>query len=726
MSFTLTKTIRGRQFLLALFIAVGMYFIANFLSLSVFANRHWDHPPFHSSIEIIGSMIALVVAGLLVTQEKIKSGTSFNLVIAGALLGMGILDAFHAFVNVGNTFVWLHSVATLWGGVLFFLVWFKDLLPKKIWGYWLWFVGVLSIGFGVGSLVFPEFSLTMVYEGHFTFGARFLNFTGGVLLLLSAIKMVLTYYASGKFDDILFFLHTTLFGVSAIMFQQSELWDFSWWAWHFIKLSAYGLALWFLGYTLVETTHRLKESEDRQKLVLAGIGVGVWDWIDIRSEELFLSDRVYQLLGYEANELVPTRRSFEKIVHPDDFKKAFDLFHLHIFEKEDFDLEMRLKNKNQEYIWFRVTGKADFDENMKATRIVGSMENIHKRRLLKKEQEKLVNIIQSSSDYICRFNSNFEFEFLNGSFKKLLGIKNHTEIKRLTNGACISFESKSLFEKEIIDKLKSQGIWQGEFGLIDKNENQVPTLAVFLAHKNEDNSISGFSGIFRNIKELKQYQSELEQFIYVASHDLRSPLVSIAGYVSFLMESIDDFNETQSNFIQRININLRYMSSLLNDLLELSRAKRVELHLQYVKLDQTVNKLIQSIENQIQENEADIKLTPMPVVMCDEGKISQVLINLITNAMKYRKPNVPPKIEIMARDLNGSCEVIVKDNGIGIAPEYHEKVFGLFERISHDDKKGTGLGLHIAKTLIEKHHGKIWVNSEEGQGSEFHFTIPKS
>jgi PAS domain S-box-containing protein len=247
-----------------------------YLSKTLLIDWRWSHLPFHSAVEVAGSFIAILVALLLVAMERKGSGTSFNIPIAGALMGMGVLDGLHAVVHPGQTFVFLHSVATFIGGCLFVFTW-RPAHTLSSWGFkWPLLVGVASFVLGLFAIYVPEWLPKMVVEGQFTTAASALNFCGGVLLLLSAVRLFTQYRHTKRTDDLLFVLHCAMFGFAAILFQESKLWDASWWGWHLLRFFAYGVALWFALTSdlmaqaqTIEQKTTLKKTVDEQSDILA-------------------------------------------------------------------------------------------------------------------------------------------------------------------------------------------------------------------------------------------------------------------------------------------------------------------------------------------------------------------------------------------------------------------------------------------------------------------------
>lgn len=297
--------------------------IANTLML----NWRWQHLPVHSAVEVSGGFIALLVSYMLLNLQNKQRGTSFNIIIASALGTMGLLDIAHALVEPGRLFVWLHSLATFLGGLLFVLVW----IPKSSIRFSFPFVSfcfIFTLLTIILSFYFPHQIPVMVSDGTFTFAAQFLNTSGGILLLISSVKLLLVYREKRKVDDLLFVLHASMFGLAAIMFQQSALWDFSWWGWHILRFFAYGVALWFAFkneqhiFTEIETSNqtltlKAKEndkaftalqyqhdmSEKQQAAILACLN----DAIIVTNNTgiiKFFSESAEQMFGYYASQVL--------------------------------------------------------------------------------------------------------------------------------------------------------------------------------------------------------------------------------------------------------------------------------------------------------------------------------------------------------------------------------------------------------------------------------------
>jgi PAS domain S-box-containing protein len=226
--------------------------------------------------------------------------------------------------------------------------------------------------------------------------------------------------------------------------------------------------------------------------------------------------------------------------------------------------------------------------------------------------------------------------------------------------------------------------------------------------------------------ELEQRNMELEQFAYTVSHDLKSPLVTVNGFIGLLdrdLKAGDD--EGAAKDMQRIVSAISKMGHSLDDLLELSRVGRVVNKPQQISLNQLSDEVLFIMQGLVAESGADIEIAAdMPPVLADKNRIREVMQNLIENAIKFSGEDNAPRISIDAEVRGKRVQCRVRDNGIGIDPRYHDKVFELFDRL--DPRiDGTGVGLALVKRIIESHDGEVWIESEgNGRGTQVFFTLP--
>jgi PAS domain S-box-containing protein len=228
------------------------------------------------------------------------------------------------------------------------------------------------------------------------------------------------------------------------------------------------------------------------------------------------------------------------------------------------------------------------------------------------------------------------------------------------------------------------------------------------------------------IKELEMRNAEIERFLYTASHDLKSPVVTIKGFLGMLKKDMEENRQEriQKDF-QRISDAAEKMGTLLSDLLELSRIGHIANPPEEIHLGKLVQEILEKLEGPIQSNKVNVRVSPdLPIIYGDRVRLHEVFENLIDNAAKYMGDQSTPLIEIGKREIGSETIIFVKDNGIGIEKQFHTKIFGLFEKLN-GESEGTGIGLALIKRIIEVHGGRIWVESDgPRKGSTFCFTIP--
>ena len=232
----------------------------------------------------------------------------------------------------------------------------------------------------------------------------------------------------------------------------------------------------------------------------------------------------------------------------------------------------------------------------------------------------------------------------------------------------------------------------------------------------------------RLISELEAKNAELERFTYTVSHDLKSPLVTINGFLGYLEQDVASGNIDRFKAdSQRIQDAVNKMQGMLGELLELSRIGRLVNEPENIPFEDLVDSAKELVHGQIEANGITIRLQPnLPAVYGDRQRLTEVLQNLLDNASKFIGDEANPRIEIGQKgEEDGKAVFYVRDNGIGIEPEYHEHIFGLFNRLN-SKADGTGIGLALVKRIVEVHGGRIWVESEVGAGSTFLFTLPQS
>ena len=228
-------------------------------------------------------------------------------------------------------------------------------------------------------------------------------------------------------------------------------------------------------------------------------------------------------------------------------------------------------------------------------------------------------------------------------------------------------------------------------------------------------------------KKLEISNQELEQFAYVASHDLQEPLRMVASYLQLISKRFfDKLDDDGKQFINFAVDGSKRMQALINDLLNFSRVSTRAKPFSSTDMNEIMLVVKNNISQLIADRKVNFSFDEMPTINTDYGQIIQLLQNLVINGIKFNtKDN--PEIHVSAKDLGSVWQFSVKDNGIGISPEHFERIFVIFQRLHLRDKyEGTGIGLAVCKKIVERHGGKIWVESEENKGTTFYFTIEKT
>jgi PAS domain S-box-containing protein len=228
--------------------------------------------------------------------------------------------------------------------------------------------------------------------------------------------------------------------------------------------------------------------------------------------------------------------------------------------------------------------------------------------------------------------------------------------------------------------------------------------------------------------ELAASNKQLETFVYTIAHDLRAPLRAMQGFAEMLFEEEGTaLSETGRSYVQRIGKSARFMDSLLVDLLAFSRIGQERMEMVPVELERVIGGVVGRLENESKEKNGRIEvLGPWPRVLAHAPALGEVLFNLVGNSLKFVAPGVPPVVRLRAEERADVVRVWVEDNGIGIAPKYHEQIFKVFNRLNGDEYPGTGMGLAIVQRAIERMGGRAGLESNSDHGSRFWIELRKA
>lgn len=230
-------------------------------------------------------------------------------------------------------------------------------------------------------------------------------------------------------------------------------------------------------------------------------------------------------------------------------------------------------------------------------------------------------------------------------------------------------------------------------------------------------------------EELARSNHALEEFAYIVAHDLQQPLQSVIGYAKIIALQYPDVSEAEvKDYLKKISEAGNRMQNLIQELLQYAQVGRPNICLKDLDGNDILAKTLKNIEMYLQENHAELIYPELPRILGNESQLIQLFQNLISNAVKFARQDIPPKITIkVSHESQRHWLFEFSDNGIGISPENLGSIFEVFQRAQPESKiPGTGIGLAICKKIVENHRGKIWVDSDLGRGTKFYFTIPKS
>lgn len=289
--------------------------------------------------------------------------------------------------------------------------------------------------------------------------------------------------------------------------------------------------------------------------------------------------------------------------------------------------------------------------------------------------------------------------------------------------------------QEIVAQLYREGQYSDEVVQIARNGRRIPSLCRWVLDRDTESVLTSYTDITdrkrkeaalkETVRERTEMVTALESLSYTITHDLRAPIRAIKGFSDALMEEVP-LDETGKEFAQRIHEAAERMGQLVDDLLKYSRLSHGAVPIGVVNLKTEVGKILAELEKEIQKAGAEIQVRePLPMVYGNETLIAQVVSNLLGNALKFVPPGVTPKILVRAEIRDSKVRLWVEDNGIGIAQEFQEKIFGVFQRLhTTDEFPGTGVGLAIIKRAVERMGGSVGVESELNQGSKFWIELP--
>ncbi|MEP7372131.1 MAG: PAS domain S-box protein [Chitinophagaceae bacterium] len=486
--------------------------------------------------------------------------------------------------------------------------------------------------------------------------------------------------------------------------------------------------------TVVDTTEEkktlksLEENEQRLNIVIQAAELGTWE-LNLLTRELIYSERYLQILGF-ASGSCPAHEVILMKIHPDDLdirNKAIKEALIAGF----LDFEMRIKPTPDTVRWIRSRGRVFFDEKNVPWRILGTTMDITEQKAafsaLQASELLFKTIANVSPVGLWMTDVNGKNNFVNDTWVDWTGIPITSQYDEGWIGAVLdtdreyvlnvckkSFETKENFAVEFrIRRRDGQVRWMlsegGPYYTINKE-------------------FSGFAGSVADITERKQQEMQKNDFLAVASHELKTPITSIKAYTQLLAKTYEKTdNDFLKNALGKMESQVNKMTKLVSDFLKLSKIEsgKLQLNSETFNLNELVHEVVDDIQ-MVSGNHKILVNEDTPVkVLADRERIAQVINNFLNNAVKYSPDN--KHISVKIEHADGVVTVSVTDKGIGIKPEEHDKIFERFYRAranTNTSFSGFGIGLYICAEIIRRHNGKIGVTSKEGKGASFYFALP--
>ncbi|APZ93456.1 PAS domain-containing protein [Fuerstiella marisgermanici] len=512
---------------------------------------------------------------------------------------------------------------------------------------------------------------------------------------------------------------------------------------------------------LKQAEARLTEWRERFELAVKGTNDGLWDW-NVQTDEVWYAARFRELLGFEGDDIIafPNQlKSFIDRLHPEDRVRVMRSFDDHLENRRPHDEEYRLHTVDGHDRWFRGRGQAKWDENGKPVRMAGSIQDVHRRH---QEQEELNSLKLQLQQALQGGNVGmWDWDVLTNevivSPELMLQIGEDPERPWTSlNDWNIRLhpDDRDAAVQRTQDYIAGRiEEYESSFRLQHANGGYRWILSRGKLFRKDDGQPRRFIGVHVDLTELREAQEaladsearltnrsaelersnrELQQFAYVASHDLQEPLRSVVGFCQLLeREYQDSLDDTGQMYLQMIVDGGKRMQQLISDLLEYSRVGRGN-SFESVDLQDTMEQVTALLHSAITESDAKVTFDALPTVQADGAQMVRLFQNLVGNAIKYRGDR-SPVVKIWSEESNTEWKLFVSDNGIGIDNEFSDQVFIIFKRLhTREEYPGTGIGLAICRRIVERHRGQIRLLESHSQqvdpdhGCTFEIILPKS
>lgn len=494
---------------------------------------------------------------------------------------------------------------------------------------------------------------------------------------------------------------------------------------------------------LNRTLQELKDNQIRFEKGESLAQVGTWVSRN-NSGIIELSEELSRILGFDQPIKEMLISDYLKLIHPSDYERFIESYSKSRIENHPLDIEYRIVQQGGQIRYIHGISGPEFNEKGDVVIRYGAAKDITDRKLIElhleriqtdlKEAQKLAHI----GNFTVFYRDNGRVEWSEEMFRIF-----ERDMNRGNPKIEDIFEAIYPEDREVVDSIIKRSIserkkLETDFRIVIAGSRIKYLHNIFNPVFDASGEITELFGTSLDITDTMKHQQrinealsklersnkELEQFAYVASHDLQEPLRMVSTYMGLLKQRYTDRLDHRANmFIEYAVEGAKRMSALIMDLLAFSRITSQGKEFEKTDLNLIFNDVLNDLQMLLREKNALVSSAGLPVLHCDSVQIRQVFQNLIVNGLKFNN-NPRPEIHIKSSGTANGWLIQVKDNGIGIEPGYYERIFQIFQRL-HDKEKyeGTGIGLAICKKIVERHGGKIWVESQAGEGTTFFFTL---
>ncbi|MCC7446175.1 MAG: PAS domain S-box protein [Anaerolineae bacterium] len=515
----------------------------------------------------------------------------------------------------------------------------------------------------------------------------------------------------------------------------------------------------------------LRISEARLREAQAVAHIGSWD-MNLAANDMYASDEIYRIQGLQPQAFQLNPANFLERVHPDDQETIQASLIESFAGRSAGPINHRIVRPDGQIRWVEQRGQLVLDADGHPVRIYGTTQDITDRKQVELERQMLASIVETSSDFVGIADLDGRVQYINPAGLRMVGIASLAEACQLRFTDYFPAEEQARFTQELLPIILNNGWWTGETQL--RRFGGEATIAVdmsFVLIRDTASGKPGIANISRDISERKrdeiaiqQLNKDLEQrviertaeleaanteiknFAYIVSHDMRAPLVNLKGFAAELRAALEIVNTVSAEMLpcvdavkrealvralqddipealQYIESSVDHMDGFTRAILKLSRLGRQQLDLGPVDVRAIVDKTLHTLAYQINERQAQVTVGDLPTVVADRVSLEQIIGNILANAVLYLQPGRPGQIAISGERLETETVFRIRDNGRGIAPEDMKNVFAPFRRAGEQDVPGEGMGMAYVQTLVRRHGGRITCESAPGFGTTFTFTI---